>query len=189
MYPGSLKGLRFKAFLIIIVGLVSVTYAAAVPLSSPNSMMARGSRPYTGAAHSEQGTMEVNFDGQDGEIVAEELMPTLEETIRQTVRKLANDLKISVKVKISGNCVVAHGSIPFTLTHGNYDRGQILFLQRSKDYQIWLYSSYVDEGIPARHEKFTVPNNFVQFIPKFDNTKVAGENPKLPSRQSSSGLK
>ncbi|KAJ3793572.1 hypothetical protein GGU11DRAFT_799364 [Lentinula aff. detonsa] len=186
MYPGSPKGLRFKAFLIIIVGLVSVTYAAAVPLSSPNSMMARGSRPYTGAAHPEQGTMEVNFVGKDGKIVAEELMPTLEKTIRQTVRELANDPKMSVKVKISGNCVVARGSIPFTLTHEDYDRGQILFLQRSKDYQIWLYSSYVDEGIPARHETFTVPDNFVQFMPKFDNTEVAGENAKLPSGQSSS---
>ncbi|KAJ4000012.1 hypothetical protein F5050DRAFT_1733971 [Lentinula boryana] len=196
MYPGSLKGLRFKAFLIIILGLVSVTYAAAVPLSSPKSVMPRTSPASIEAARPEQETMGVKFIGKDkdgnivdkdGKIVAEELVPTLKLAIEKTLRKLANDPNMAVK--ISGDCVVAWGSIRFTLTKASaagYDEGQILFLQKSLKYQIRLYSSK-DPISLSHYQTFKVRKDLAQFIPKSAKKKVTKKNAKLPPGQSSSG--
>ncbi|KAJ3868552.1 hypothetical protein EV359DRAFT_60557 [Lentinula novae-zelandiae] len=163
------RSLRFEAYFLLFLGLVAIAHAAVIPANSDSVI-----------GHSEKEDVQVTFLEPTTEYtkvqVKEELLPTLRKAIKETIKEIEADVEVSI---FKGTLTAQHGSIRFEMNEAmsHYDQGQILFLHGSDKFQIWLSSSKfrIEKGSRLPHTKtFSVPSNFVQYMPKSQN-KVAGK--------------
>ncbi|KAJ3881844.1 hypothetical protein F5051DRAFT_85557 [Lentinula edodes] len=175
------RGLRFEAYFLLFLGLVAIARAAVIPANS-DSALGHSEMAPTKASLSKRRSVQVQvtFLEPTAEYekvqVKEELLPTLRKAIKETITEIEANAEVLFS---KGTLTAQRGSIRFEVNGAmsDYDQGQILFLHGSDRFQIWLSSSKfgIENSSHLAHTKtFSVPSNFVQYIPKFQN-KLAGK--------------